>query len=336
MLGMDPVTLLTSANSITERGPLRRVVPVGALVVLVIGLIVSGAASGHPDVPKVARQPEHLVVVGAGVLVLAVAAGAIFIAPLFGYLSAALQGAAMTGSLLYPLRALLTRRQRRRRDRLALRWQQLQAMSVEQGLSEREKVELYDLDIRLSRIPTGDLRPTTLGNVLLAANEYPMWLYGLDSRVTLPRLLRLVPADALSDLDGQRQDLQFASEMCGALILASAISLGFVFNDGLWWLLLPLGALVLADLSYRNAVTAAVVYGETLRVLYDLYRFQIYDALQVPRPVRSGEEERAGGRAVSGELWRGSDKPRAYVHFHAADTRSRVVPPTDTSKEGNV
>jgi hypothetical protein len=310
---MNPITLLTSAGSITDRGPLRRVLPAGALVVLLIWLIVSSATSGPPNMTEVARQLEHLGVVGAGVLVLSVAAAAIFIAPVFGYLSAALQGTMMTGPLLKPLRFILTRKKRLLRERRFLEHANLKNQKDQRSLDERESVRFSDLDTWVSRTPAGDLRPTSLGNVLLAADEYSCARYGLDARVTLPRLRRVMPPDGLPIMDAQLQDLQFACDMCGALILASAMSAAFLINDGRW-LFLPLVALVLAVLSYRNAIDAAVVYGETQRVLFDLYRFDLYDALQLPRPTVSGKEERVLGRQLSELLWRGSKQPRPYSH----------------------
>src|SRR5664279_89527 len=167
---MVPITLLTSASSIAERGPLRRVLPAGALITLLIGLLVSGAASGPPNVSRVARQLQHLGAVGAGVLVISVAASAVFIAPVFGYLSGVLQGTMMTGPVLYPVRAVLTRRHRSRRDRLTNRWHALVVLRDSGTQTEHDRVELLDIDIQLSRAPLGDPRPTTLGNVLAAAN----------------------------------------------------------------------------------------------------------------------------------------------------------------------
>ena len=78
-------------------------------------------------------------------------------------------------------------------------------------------------------------------------------------------------------------------------------------------------------LSCRNAVAAAVVYGESQRVLFDLHRFGLYGALQLPRPRLSGNEERPLGLQIYELLWRGSDQPRPY--FFAPGTTAAPVPP---------
>jgi hypothetical protein len=81
-------------------------------------------------------------------------------------------------------------------------------------------------------------------------------------------------------------------------------------------------------LSCRNAVAAAVVYGESQRVLFDVYRFGLYDVLKLPCPRLSGNEERPLGLQISELLWRGSGQPRPY--FFVPGTTSAPVRPVGT------
>lgn len=139
--------------------------------------------------------------------------------------------------------------------------------------------------------------------MLIAADQYPAERYGLDTRVALPRLQLLVPAEATTLLDEHWEDLQFATQLAAALILGAILSAALVVAHPIW-LLLPAITLVLAWLAYRNALTAGVQYGEALRVLFDLYRFRLYDALREPSPM-TPDEERDLGRRISLRLWRG-------------------------------
>jgi hypothetical protein len=307
---VDPMTLLKNASTFTERGPLRRLLPAAALVVLLMALIASGAAEGPPHVQRVSSSLERLGVVGAAALAFAVAASSIFLAPLFAYLGSVLRGTSMTGRLLYPVRALLTQRHSNRSYRRQNRFNQIVLVLEADPGNERAKVEYEDLKIALARTPQ-EVRPTILGNILAAAEDYPNMQYGLDSSVVLPRLLRVAPPEATSTLDGERDDLRFATDLCGALALAAVMLAGFLITDG-WWVLAPIGAMILAWLSYRNAVEAAVVYGETLRVMFDLYRFNLYESLALPRPPdQSAELELA--HDVNHLLW-GWDVHLRYQH----------------------
>ena len=160
--------------------------------------------------------------------------------------------------------------------------------------------ELEAID-RLGESPSAaDVMPTVLGTVLRAADSYPFHRYRLDTRFMLPRLLRVVPAEARHEFEERREDLQFATELSGALILASVVTFAFLYDDGAW-LLLPLGCLVLAWAAYRNAIAAAVSYGEVLRVVFDLYRHLLYEALRLPPP-RSLEDERALAESIRMEF----------------------------------
>ena len=51
-----------------------------------------------------------------------------------------------------------------------------------------------------------------------------------------------------------------------------------------WWVTTAAGLAILAWLSYRAAVNAAIAYGELKETAFDLHRFDLLKALHVPLP----------------------------------------------------
>jgi hypothetical protein len=85
------------------------------------------------------------------------------------------------------------------------------------------------------------------------------------------------------------------------------------------------GALLLAGLTYRNAVEAAVAYGEQIKAVLDVHRWRLLEALKLPTPATI-DEERELWEDVSELLYRGS-RPRSklyrYVTSAAEDGTAR-------------
>src|SRR5206468_12769867 len=102
---------------------------------------------------------------------------------------------------------------------------------------------------------------------LAAAEEDAGRPYSLDSRVALPRLELLLPESAEKELNARRDDCMLASRFCATLLLAVIVSAVLLAKDGVW-LLIPASVAVFAWMSYRNAIAAAVAYGEMLRVVF--------------------------------------------------------------------
>lgn len=313
------MSLLSKANDVSRPG-VRDVLPVASLVLLIGGLILAGAP-GPPTIKKALLTAQHLSVIGFGLLVLTIGAMSIFLQPVILGITALLQDKVHWR----PMRSIsyrVSRRKRRRRDmtqdmlnRLSQRASerarqrltqtenvQLAAQEQEQladgidVLSESELGEIEELSDRLRRYPAhGRVRATTLGNILAAADEDAGRPYGLDSRVALPRLELLLPESSAKELDAKRDDLTFAARFCATLVLAALVSALLLAMDGIW-LLVPVSVTVFAVLSYMNAVTAAVAYGEMLRVIFDLHRFLLYKAFHLPLPANSEEDRVTGHR----------------------------------------
>jgi len=180
------------------------------------------------------------------------------------------------------------------------RWNDLRAKRERdpERLSPQEREEYARLDMELAHFPVDRARamPTSLGNILRAAEEYPRVRYGLGAAVCWPRLWLLLPEGVQKEITAARERLNGAARLFGwgMLFLMWAV--------WAWWAV-PVG-LAVAFLACRGMVMAALVYGALLRATFDLYRFSLYKQLRLPVP--SLEEEEAFGKKVTEYLFRGT------------------------------
>lgn len=163
------------------------------------------------------------------------------------------------------------------------------------------------------------LKPTRLGNVLTAAEEYPNQLYRMDAVLWWPRMTTLMPEAFRSQIDSAltpmlitlNLSLVFTLVAIGGEIAVLATHWGWWWltpgfaNDqwyipiivlathwGWWWLALItfFGSLFLARVCYRAAVSQAVNYALLIRVAFDLYRFDVLKQMHIPLPGNLNEE----------------------------------------------
>ncbi len=131
------------------------------------------------------------------------------------------------------------------------------------------------------------VKPTRLGNVLVAAEEYPHQLYQLDAVLWWPRLAALLP-DAFRTLVDTALTPMLAMLNLSIILtmLAFGGAIAVLLTDRLWWLfaIVFLGGLLLARICYLAAVSQAVDYGESVRVAFDLYRHDILKQMHIPLP----------------------------------------------------
>jgi hypothetical protein len=155
------------------------------------------------------------------------------------------------------------------------------------------------LHYRLSRYfpQHAALAPTRLGNAMRAMDTYGAPRYGLDLATIWPRLQPLLPAETLTWLEQ-------AGTAFELMITLSALSALFGIPLSLYLAVIAsspqavvVSAVVLAGsaglswLCYRNAVEAAVGYGERVRSTVDLHRFRVFDAMRLPQPENLAEEQ---------------------------------------------
>jgi hypothetical protein len=161
---------------------------------------------------------------------------------------------------------------------------------------------------------------------LRSAEENAGRKYSLNAIVFWPRLYPLLPDNIKGIVDDQRNQLDIATRLSVIFLLSgiassilyivivnSAISDNFainvvktaipnrsaagllisslsVFAYGLW-LIVPLAAFLMAWISYKAAIAAAISYGKGIEVAFDLYRFEIRKALHLPLPKDLREEK---------------------------------------------
>jgi hypothetical protein len=315
---MDIMSLLSKASDIVRPGA-RDVLPASSLVLLIAGLIIAGAP-GPVTVSRALKVAGHLSIVAFGLLVLAIAAVSIFLQPIISGLIAIIQDKAQ-GAIARSISYRFSRQQRTRRDKARERITELYQYEEQGSIDDAQRMELEALAERLRQFPSaGRVRSTELGNVLAAAEENAGQAYGLDSRVALPRLEPLLPDSATKELASRRADCLFASRFCATLILGTIVSAALLASDGIW-LIVPAVTLMFSWLSYKNAIAATVVYGETIRVQFELYRLLLYKAYQYPLPA-SFTEEQALGRQLSLFFRTGLGAP-AHYFYHERRSKSK-------------
>jgi hypothetical protein len=204
-----------------------------------------------------------------------------------------------------PLTDRLVNRQRARMKRLENKWQEL-AVKRDQGgkLTAEDLDQFVAIDWQLRQMPAQPerLMPTTLGNLLRAAESHPSDKYGLDAIICWSRLWLVLPEAVKKELQDARADLNTAARvwLWGVLFL--------VWTSWAWWAV-PI-ALFVALFAHWWMLEAAATYGDLLESAFDLHRMKLYQSLHFPLPANPAAENELGAQ-VTEYLWRGSrrDQP---------------------------
>ena len=159
-------------------------------------------------------------------------------------------------------------------------------------LNERAAIEMartqskaVELDRRFGSF--GTIRPTALGNVITAYQEYAFKRYGIEAEVFWPRLRAVIPQSFFDLVQEPRILLDFAVTMASLLVVlaAAAAALGpWLTYQPLTWIVTILVCLASAWFFYRVAVSAADRFGEFVRACFDLYRLDLMASLHRPPP----------------------------------------------------
>lgn len=151
------------------------------------------------------------------------------------------------------------------------------------------------------QLPKDDARlmPTTLGNVLAAAESRPGDKYGLDALVCWPRLWLVIP-------DAVRGELVEARSVLNAWARAGLWSGLFVIWAVWAWWALPAGVLATV-LVYRELRSKGSTYGKLFESAFDVHRPALYQSLRWPMPTNP-MAEREEGLAITQYLYYGSAK----------------------------
>jgi hypothetical protein len=131
------------------------------------------------------------------------------------------------------------------------------------------------------------LKPTRLGNVLAAAEEYSFQIYNLDGVIWWPRLAPLLPEPFRAQVDTALTPMLAVLNLSIILTLLALPGgiLVLPFNRPLWLIpVISLSGLLLAWIFYSAAVSQAIDYGKVIRVGFDHYRHQILKQMHLPIP----------------------------------------------------
>ncbi|HUO72604.1 MAG TPA: hypothetical protein VMU39_17680 [Solirubrobacteraceae bacterium] len=277
--------LLGTGRDFGARFTLINLLPTGALAIYVLALVWSGAPAHAPDVANIDHHLTNLSAGAATLLVIGLLVVAVILQPLQLALVRLLEGYWGDSGLARAAAARGTAHHERERRQLE------QAVVVRGRMpTEAELDRMGDAAARRRLYPTNwSLLPTRLGNVLRASEERAGGRYGLNSIVAWPRLLPLLPDTLRATADDQRTQLDAAARLCVVLILASVIGVCFLAPHPVW-LIAPAVTMGLAVVAYKATIAAAIAYGETLEVAFDLHRFDLLRAVCAPLPADTNAE----------------------------------------------
>lgn len=153
------------------------------------------------------------------------------------------------------------------------------------------------LDAELVRYPVKpqNIMPTLFGNILRAAEEYPSNRYGLDATVCWPRIYLLIPEETRKELVLARQKINENVRL---------IVWGVLFLIWIYWIPWAVISLFVIWISYNGLLIAGAIYCDLVRAIFDLYRFELYQALAWPLPPEPATEE-FHGKQLTEYLFRG-------------------------------
>jgi len=143
-----------------------------------------------------------------------------------------------------------------------------------------------------------NLKPTRLGNVLAAMEEYPDRSYGMVAALLWPRLLGVIPKEFQARIKSQNTDLMFLLNLSAScLVFAVAwvvLGIGSMLHwtgipTILWWSVL-VGVLAGVYVFYRLAVTAAMSLAESVMSAFDLYRGELCKQYRITAPSTADAE----------------------------------------------
>ena len=289
-------------------------VPTIAAGSIVAAMMLAGAPGQRPQWSTFVTKLGDLSGAEGGALVLAVVIIAFMLQPLQVGLVRLLEGYwpefAPFSWLAEAGRAVQRHRRQRLSTRATVRGKSTPSAEDMERMT-RAAAQFYEL-------PSDDrMMPTRLGCILRAAEDRAGGRYGLDTVAAWPRLEPLVSSAMAGTLQDARLSLDAAARMCTVWGLGTVVLAALLAPYGVW-LLLPLGTLVLAFVSYRGAVSVASAYGRELESAFDLHRFDLLKALGVPRPC-SPAAERAANEQITKFLVNGGQWPLPY---HPTDESS--------------
>jgi hypothetical protein len=192
---------------------------------------------------------------------------------------------------------------------------QLYAKRLNRLITQRERLSRikYDLVADLDHnYPPSEayIMPTRFGNILRAAELYS-GRYGIDAVALWTKLVSAIP-----DSTGMMEKINEANNQCQFLLNGALLGIIFAFmcmiasilKGTLWWsdpsqnindrnltifyLFLLFLSIAISRFFYEASLFNVEKFGEMIRTTYDLYRFNLLEALHLELPTNLEEEKK--------------------------------------------
>lgn len=166
--------------------------------------------------------------------------------------------------------------------------------------------------------------PTRLGNAIRAFEDYPRDKYGMYAVTLCPRLLSVVEESDRERLGASKQpmDLMLNSALVSGVLAFLVLAVGLIWPQEhmratTWplWMCLDMGLLATSYAFYRLAIPRAVAWGETVKAMFDICRWDLLVRVRVAESAGNMEEEKRIWSAIGGHMLFGrmaTDPPLAY------------------------
>jgi hypothetical protein len=173
------------------------------------------------------------------------------------------------------------------------KWQYLGRLAETVGTTEQNEIYAQQLAYYPPPNHLDKMMPTRLGNILRASEIYAYDRYGIDAAPIWSRLSQLLKPEETAAIEELKLTRDFMLLMC---VLSASFS--FVWCALLliltrrWDLFLACAAgWPLAALFYHSAVQSSLAYAEQVRVVFDLYRARLLEAMDRPTPASPSDEQ---------------------------------------------
>jgi hypothetical protein len=275
--------------------------------VFIMLILASGAPGAEPSVGRALHNLQSLSIGEAFLITLALVILALLLDPLQLRLVRLLEGN-------WPSNAgQVSRWSVERQCRRRARKENGARLSENPSAEEIQKAGARDAQL-LQRFPanTRDIRATALGNVLAAAESQAGLAYGWDAAVAWPRLYPLLSPSVRTIVDGQRDRLDALSRLSVTAGTTAFLSLALLCTSG-WWVLLAAVPIIVSRVAYDGTVHTAIAYGESMKIAFDLNRFDLLRTLHLPLPPDLAQERKIADEVSL--MWRqGVDFTTNYEH----------------------
>jgi hypothetical protein len=187
--------------------------------------------------------------------------------------------------------------------------------------AERRAALRHDLRVQRASLTVAayppyetDLLPTRLGNALRSGERRAGERYGWSTVHAWRRLYPGLPEPLAVAYRSARDAVDTAAIFCLVFVIIAALTAAAFYRDpALWWV--PVLCGLLAFVSYRGAVTTALLQGVIQHVAFDRNRFELLEALHFELPDTPGEENELA-KKVSRFLANGTSPDSAMRYLH--------------------